>query len=80
LGRVRRVPQKEKLVAEDFGIDSMTTAALPPETEILLYTAPDGMVKQEQAVVSILEIPAADGKVYATHFYSLDDLSSKHEE
>jgi len=93
----------------------MTTPALPPETEILLYTAPDGMVKidvlyqqetlllsqkkmaalfgvqvpaiakhlknifetgelQEQAVVSILEIPAADGKVYATHFYSLDDL------
>jgi hypothetical protein len=102
-------------VAEDFGIDSMTTPALPPETEILLYTAPDGMVKidvlyqqetlllsqkkmaalfgvqvpaiakhlknifetgelQEQAVVSILEIPAADGKVYATHFYSLDAI------
>ena len=91
----------------------MTSATFPPETEILLYTAPDGMVKidvlyqketfllsqkkmaalfgvqvpaiakhlknifetgelQEQAVVSILEIPAADGKVYATQFYNLD--------
>ena len=93
----------------------MTSATFPPETEILLYTAPDGMVKidvlyqketfllsqkkmaalfgvqvpaiakhlknifetgelQEQAVVSILEIPAADGKVYATQFYNLDAI------
>jgi hypothetical protein len=107
-------PKKTK-VAEDFGINSMTSATFPPETEILLYTAPDGMVKidvlyqketfllsqkkmaalfgvqvpaiakhlknifetgelQEQAVVSILEIPAADGKVYATQFYNLDAI------
>jgi len=93
----------------------MTKPTLSQETEILLYTAPNGVVKidvlyqnetfllsqkkmaalfgvnvpaiakhlknifetgelQEQAVVSILETTASDGKVYATQFYNLDAI------
>lgn len=110
------VPSKEKTLGTENREDgNMTTPTLPPETEILLYTSSDGMVKvdvlyqnetfllsqkkmaalfgvqvpaiakhlknifetgelKEQAVVSILEIPAADGKVYATQLYSLDAI------